>query len=447
MSTIVIRALALGLAAMLGATAARGTDVARFYYSSLVVGGYAGEQMHAGAINNQSEFVGSRSLTTLSLGLPWFGATDEPLTMAAGLTFVSASADAINDSGQFAGVGAWLDGTKAVYRYTPGVGAEILGGLDGASGWVAGINAAGVVAGTWSILGGPYQGARAFLAPVGGPLVGLPTLGGHDAYAAALNDSGVLVGAARVSGPINRMRACYWQAGQCIPLGPEEVWSQAEHISAGGLVLGTYIDASQTSRSFIQLIGGAWQPLPAPAGATIARGHDMNAAGQIVGTSDAGAFIYTPGQGVAVVDIDFTPTQISDAGCVVGAKLEPPYVNKAWYWSPETGSSRLDDVIFPPLGWSIAGVVDFNARDEMLVNGQHLGRNVAALIFPTERGDLNCDGVVDFDDIDPFVAALSGQATYVSQYPNCNWPSADINRDGEVDFSDIDAFVALFSQQ
>ncbi len=58
------------------------------------------------------------------------------------------------------------------------------------------------------------------------------------------------------------------------------------------------------------------------------------------------------------------------------------------------------------------------------------------------RGDTNCDGVVDFDDIDSFVVALSGAAAYAAGYPNCLWLTADCNADGTVNFDDIDAFVA-----
>ncbi len=61
------------------------------------------------------------------------------------------------------------------------------------------------------------------------------------------------------------------------------------------------------------------------------------------------------------------------------------------------------------------------------------------------RGDLDCDGDVDFDDISPFVLALGGQAGYEAQYPECNWLNADCNEDGTVDFDDISAFVALLS--
>ncbi len=64
---------------------------------------------------------------------------------------------------------------------------------------------------------------------------------------------------------------------------------------------------------------------------------------------------------------------------------------------------------------------------------------------PLHPGDLDCDGDVDFDDIDPFVAALSGQATYEAAYPDCEYMNADTNGDGSVDFDDIDAFVGLLA--
>ena len=61
-------------------------------------------------------------------------------------------------------------------------------------------------------------------------------------------------------------------------------------------------------------------------------------------------------------------------------------------------------------------------------------------------GDLNCDGVVNFADINPFVLALGGQAAYQAQFPNCHWLNADCNSDGVVSFADINPFVALLAQ-
>ncbi len=62
------------------------------------------------------------------------------------------------------------------------------------------------------------------------------------------------------------------------------------------------------------------------------------------------------------------------------------------------------------------------------------------------RGDSNCDGAMTFDDIDPFVAALSGEAEWAASFPSppaCSYLCVnDINQDGAVDFDDIDPFVA-----
>ena len=61
------------------------------------------------------------------------------------------------------------------------------------------------------------------------------------------------------------------------------------------------------------------------------------------------------------------------------------------------------------------------------------------------RGDLNCDNVVNFYDINPFIVALAGQAEYEAAYPGCNWLNADCNGDGVVDTHDVNPFVALLS--
>ncbi len=59
-------------------------------------------------------------------------------------------------------------------------------------------------------------------------------------------------------------------------------------------------------------------------------------------------------------------------------------------------------------------------------------------------GDVNCDGAVDFFDIDAFVLALSGESNYAAQYRGCRRYAADCDFDGDVDFFDIDPFVARF---
>lgn len=56
-------------------------------------------------------------------------------------------------------------------------------------------------------------------------------------------------------------------------------------------------------------------------------------------------------------------------------------------------------------------------------------------------GDLNCDGDVSFDDIDPFALAVSDPDGYHTKFPACLLINGDFDGNGGVDFSDIDPFV------
>jgi hypothetical protein len=65
---------------------------------------------------------------------------------------------------------------------------------------------------------------------------------------------------------------------------------------------------------------------------------------------------------------------------------------------------------------------------------------------PTHVGDVNCDGVVSFSDINPFVLAISNPGAWGQTYPTCNLLNADVNGDGTVDMGDINPFIALLQQ-
>ncbi|MEW6249339.1 MAG: hypothetical protein AB1716_01730 [Planctomycetota bacterium] len=63
------------------------------------------------------------------------------------------------------------------------------------------------------------------------------------------------------------------------------------------------------------------------------------------------------------------------------------------------------------------------------------------------RGDLDCNSLVDFNDINPFVLALSDPAGYAARYPGCPIINGDCNGNGQVEFGDINPFVALLAGQ
>jgi hypothetical protein len=60
-------------------------------------------------------------------------------------------------------------------------------------------------------------------------------------------------------------------------------------------------------------------------------------------------------------------------------------------------------------------------------------------------GDLDCDGLINPFDIDPFVLALVAPGGYAETYPNCDAALADVNSDGLVNPFDIDPFVLLLT--
>lgn len=65
--------------------------------------------------------------------------------------------------------------------------------------------------------------------------------------------------------------------------------------------------------------------------------------------------------------------------------------------------------------------------------------------LPTLVGDMNCDGLVNNFDIDPFVLALTDPVAYGVQYEGCPILNGDMNEDGQVNNFDIDRFVELLS--
>ena len=94
------------------------------------------------------------------------------------------------------------------------------------------------------------------------------------------------------------------------------------------------------------------------------------------------------------------------------------------------------------IGQPDAGVV-MTGGDYVLVGGFWAGVVAAPESCP---GDLNCDGLVDFRDINPFVLYLSNYIAWATAYPACNPQNGDVNGDGTYpSFGDINPFVTLLT--
>jgi hypothetical protein len=123
----------------------------------------------------------------------------------------------------------------------------------------------------------------------------------------------------------------------------------------------------------------------------------------------------------------------------------------SYQWRRE-GANLVDDdgritgITTPTLTIDPTWMSDSGSYDVVVTNDcGSLTSDPATLTVTGVLGDLNCDGIVDFADINPFVLALSNPAAYQAAYPNCNFLNGDCNGDGYVDFADINPFVVILS--
>ena len=111
----------------------------------------------------------------------------------------------------------------------------------------------------------------------------------------------------------------------------------------------------------------------------------------------------------------------------------------AW-WTYDAGgvisAAGGDYELSGTIGQPEAGVVMTGGGFE-LSGGFWMGVAAGPAICP---GDTNCDGQVDFADINPFVDALVGGV-----YCDGTGHNADVNGNGGVGFEDINPFVELLT--
>jgi M6 family metalloprotease-like protein len=107
---------------------------------------------------------------------------------------------------------------------------------------------------------------------------------------------------------------------------------------------------------------------------------------------------------------------------------------------------RISGATSPTLTMSPTWMSDSGSYDVVVTNDcGSVTSDQATLTVTGLGGDLNCDGTIDFDDVNPFVLAVTDQAAYEAAYPDCNWLNGDCNDDGYVDFDDINPFVVILS--
>ena len=124
--------------------------------------------------------------------------------------------------------------------------------------------------------------------------------------------------------------------------------------------------------------------------------------------------------------------------------------------NPAACIARWDGATWQPLGSGMNGPVyaltvyppqagELIAGGEFTTAGGQVSAYWARWGCPYRHADLNCDGSLDFGDINPFVLALTNPTQYDVDYPDCDFLLADMNCDGTAWFEDINPFVACLS--
>ncbi len=120
--------------------------------------------------------------------------------------------------------------------------------------------------------------------------------------------------------------------------------------------------------------------------------------------------------------------------------------------SPDRYTLTVSDAVADTtLAKQLDGELEHETQPMALPSGDGVPGGVLAanfVVIAPGTGDVNCDGMVDFGDIDAFVTAIvRGPAEYAVRYPNCDIGTADLNGDGQAGFADINPFVALILSQ
>ena len=432
-------------------------------YLVQILGSFEGGNTKAYALNDFGETTGESGTGSITIGYHAFwGTSDGTIEDIESYATDISEGTLINNAGQIAGtttVFPWGGGagTSTPFRYTPGVGMEPLDSLDGTFRNVVDMNESGDVVGRYH----SEAAYRAYIYTDEGGMQDLGSLGSASTYVHDINDEGQVVGVSWNED--NWRRAYLWEDGVMQDLGTlGGDSSRAYYVNSAGVVVGEARTEDGTWHAFRYSADRGMEPLPAMEGMKSCAATWVTDTGMITGWWQdedfrQRAFYYTDDEGIVDIGLDIGdtmwtgPVAANDAGQILLWKLEEAiYDVSAMIYVPGSGAHLLNDLLTIDLGWELDTPSDINDAGQIVAYGfaptqEGPSRYTSVLLTPVSRGDLNCDGAVDFNDIDAFVQALGDADGYAADRPRCERMLADSNCDGSVNFDDIDAFVACLS--
>ena len=263
-----------------------------------------------------------------------------------------------------------------------------------------------------------------------------------------------------------------WPDGTLQEMDSGGAWqgTRASAINEGGLICGSVCQPYH--QDFYAMIW--WPPYINHWGGLPSQGVSadatwLNNSGQIVGYLDYGSGVQravlwdtdTPypweGDPPAYTRYDLPildggnyayPIRIDNSGVITGFAKNSGENSRAVAWVNRQ-IIDLNTCLAPnSSGWTLTNAAGRNTAGQIAATGQQgAGPAHALVLTPVRLGDLNCDGSVNFGDINPFVLHLANFSTWQATYPGCPPESGDINWDGTYSsFGDINPFVALLSR-
>ncbi len=134
-------------------------------------------------------------------------------------------------------------------------------------------------------------------------------------------------------------------------------------------------------------------------------------------------------------------------GMTMGIVRSPDYNLLHWTFIADYKDQPASDFAYRVFGSTFPDCNGNAVPDEIdLANGtlHDFNENGVPDECDYQPGDMDCNGVVNFDDITPFTIALGqGQDAYQELWPYCNFLNGDIDGNGVVNFDDINGFVDL----
>ncbi len=292
-------------------------------------------------------------------------------------------------------------------------------------------------------------------------LVGLGHLGGTDnpgSAALGMNDLNDVVG--RADAPVGRVAFLWTPDDGMIALGK---WGDplfplgARAINNAGFVVGQMQSPRALFEAFIwDAKTGLCDLGTLPDGRIALDAVDINEAGHVCGSLGGEAFLWTPQTGLRPLGV--IPGQsawtaargLNDVGQVVGDAEIWPFTPYAWIWDEQHGIRLLDDLLAAGVTGSrrVTKAVGINNAGQIACY-PFQDTAEAIVLYPFIVGDLNCDGLVDFDDIAPLLTMHLSPDQFADWFPECAelgpW-AADCNQDGDVTFRDVAELLAYLRQ-